>query len=505
MAVKYITDEYSDNGIDAVYRDPEQRVTFLVQSKWDSDGAGSIELGEVHKFLKGFNDFLEGSNDRFGVKMNKIWPQVSHVLTATGERIQLVLIYTGSQPINAPQQTAINDALAEVNDPTELVFFKNLSQGDIFSSLEKLGKGLAVNEEISLSNWGHVPDPFMCYYGQTTALELASLHRKHGSTLFEKNIRFFRGETDVNQKIQDSAINSPSSFFYLNNGVTILCEKIDKKPIGGAGRDMGIFVCKGISIVNGAQTVGTLGKISPSQDSTLQETKLLVRLISLENAPSEFAPEITKATNTQNRIEARDFVSLDDLQKELQLALAVKHQYMYVLKATEDEQFDPKRIDFPEVATALACVNENVWLSVQAKREVGKLWEDTSKAPYTILFNKGLSAEMLLNSVLISREIKKSIDGKAWPGKQASIAVHGNRFITYRTFLNLKVNKVDIGSKAISASELSRVANIVNTEIPAIEAEIQKLFPSAYLHSLFKNRKKIEELNAKMGSPKAIP
>jgi hypothetical protein len=53
IAAKAVVGGSKDNGLDAFYFDPTERVCYLIQSKWIHNGKGSIEVGEVHKFLQG--------------------------------------------------------------------------------------------------------------------------------------------------------------------------------------------------------------------------------------------------------------------------------------------------------------------------------------------------------------------------------------------------------------------------------------------------------------------
>lgn len=48
--VQCLTDGYHDNGIDAVYCDDEQKIMYLVQSKWSKDGKSSISQGDTSVF-----------------------------------------------------------------------------------------------------------------------------------------------------------------------------------------------------------------------------------------------------------------------------------------------------------------------------------------------------------------------------------------------------------------------------------------------------------------------
>ena len=68
--------------------------------------------------------------------------------------------------------------------------------------------------------------------------------------------------------------------------------------------------------------------------------------------------------------------------------------------------------------------------------EVGKLWEDITKSPYTILFNAGTQALYMWRAVEIMRAVEMEL--KAFQsnneGKSKLIATHGNRFILHMVF-----------------------------------------------------------------------
>ncbi len=59
VAADAVVDGGQDNGIDAIYYDAAEKLAYLVQSKWIASGNGTIDLGDVQKFVKGCNDLLE--------------------------------------------------------------------------------------------------------------------------------------------------------------------------------------------------------------------------------------------------------------------------------------------------------------------------------------------------------------------------------------------------------------------------------------------------------------
>ncbi|MEM7517139.1 MAG: AIPR family protein [Planctomycetota bacterium] len=136
--------------------------------------------------------------------------------------------------------------------------------------------------------------------------------------------------------------------------MTLLCESIKKKPVGGAQREYGEFECAGASVVNGAQTVGQIGSAFAQPDDVPEDAQVLVRIISLENVPEGFGQRITRATNTQNRVEGRDFASLDENQRRVHRELALDGiEYAY---RSGDAVHDPSSgFSLTEATVALAC------------------------------------------------------------------------------------------------------------------------------------------------------
>ncbi len=93
--------------------------------------------------------------------------------------------------------------------------------------------------------------------------------------------------------------------------------------------------------------------------------------------------DITKTNNTQNRIENRDFVSLDPEQNRIKTELAIEKIEYHVIRS-ESLTRSETAFDLTESTTAAACASDRVHLVVQLKREIGKLWENIEKAPYEL-------------------------------------------------------------------------------------------------------------------------
>lgn len=271
---------------------------------------------------------------------------------------------------------------------------------------------------------------------------MADLWSTHKEDLFAKNIRSFVGFSDVNEGIKETLSKNPKSFFYFNNGVTVLCNRIQKAPRGGADKSIGTFHCKGISIVNGAQTVGTIGNSYAQNKEQICEAKVFIKIISLENCSPEFSLDITKATNTQNKVENRDFVALDELQNRLKREFALDGINYSYKRSDKQCELDEHNCDFNEAIVALACASEEIKYSIYAKDKVGKLWQDLSKPPYTKLFNDNIKAQEIWRMIKISRALEQKLfqSSNNCTDNKRAIYIHGKRFILHMLFVYIGKN-----------------------------------------------------------------
>lgn len=169
-----VTDGYHDMGIDAIYLDETQKKLFLVQSKWRADGVGSITQDEMSNFAQGVQRVLEED------------------LAGTNDEISTILL------------------------------FDEFNFRDIYSFLANGQEQLGINlDDVILSNWGKVDIPFVSYYGTISAATVGEWYKNFGNALFAKNIRFYKGNTDVNEGMKKVLLQEPEKFYYYNRIVCI--------------------------------------------------------------------------------------------------------------------------------------------------------------------------------------------------------------------------------------------------------------------------------------------
>jgi hypothetical protein len=397
-------------------------------------------------------------------------------------RMLLLFIHSGQDKIDEVVQRDFDDLLNEMNDPVDTVAFKVLSQAEVHGVITKGTKGTPINLEVALSEWGQVKEPFYAIYGYVTLKDVANWWNTNYPRIVAPNLRMFLGQTAVNEGILDTIKATPEHFWYFNNGVTVLCASISKKPIGGNSREMGYFECNDVSIVNGAQTVGSIASAAATQPDKVENAKVLIRFISLKDTPGQFASNITQFTNTQNRIERRDFVALDPEQQRLRTELQIDG-IEYVYKSGDAVSAGRTGFDLTEASVSLACAHNDLSYAVQTKREIGKLWEDISKPPYKALFNPSLNGPKLwhLAQILRIADAQLANEQRTRSGRNMLFAVHGNRMVAW---LVMQIYK-DVSSVV--------AADIQATTISALDRMIEKadeLYPDSYLATMFKNLRK---------------
>lgn len=485
----WIVDGFDDNGIDAIYFDTRTKTLYLIQSKWHNDGNGSIDRGSIQKFLKGVKDILNGRFEKFNEKVSSKSRVINTALDDPQTKICLITSYSGKDKLSDDVSGDISDFLDEQNDPAEIITHLNHNLSRLYQALVVGAQGSSIQQDVLIYGWNTIKEPNFAVYGQLAASDAAAWLSEHGYSLFAPNIRVFLGETSVNDGIINSLIESPDNFWYFNNGITALCSSIDKKPIGGSSHESGTFKCSDLRIVNGAQTVGSITKAFANDPDQVAKAKVQIRIISLEDTLDTFEKDITRTNNTQNRIDSRDFVSLDSNQLRLRTELLIEG-IEYVYKTGESFRDKESGFDFIEAALARVCSAGTIEMAVVAKGNIGRLWEDIDKAPYKILFNPTVTGPKLWADVKILRIIDSKIseirDSK-W-GRERLVAVHGNRSMAYKTFQDLPSEIRE--RETLTESDIKLIRDMVQSKYDSFLERTNEFFPDSYPASIFKNTSK---------------
>jgi len=432
----FITDGFNDNGIDAIYYSTSLNELLIFQSKWIKNGKGGVDKGDVLKFIKGIEDLLHLKFNEFNTKLNKHSKLIEDAILAPNIKIRIILAFSGDS-LSKENKKIIDDKLLEFNDTDEDIFFSEYNLKKAYNYLKDSIEGEPINADIDLYDWGHVDEPFKSYYGNIYCSQIVELFESNHNRIYSKNIRSFIGLSEINNDIINTLVREPSNFFYLNNGITLICKELKKSPYNSGTRELGKFHLKDLTVINGAQTVGSITYAFKKQPEKVNIAKVFIKIISLENTPLEFDKNITIASNTQNKIEKRDFISLDEKQKKLKSDFYLSGYVYHVKRDDQTIKRDSKNFYFEEATISLACFQEDVDYSTYAKREIGKLWEEK---PYKQLFKDSLSINGLINIIKIYRAIDEFI--KKTITIDRLVCSHGIYFIANIVFQNIDKEKI---------------------------------------------------------------
>jgi len=102
---------------------------------------------------------------------------------------------------------------------------------------------------------------------------LHNLFTQYGDSLFSANYRGFLGITKrrrINTGIRSTAESKPKDFWVFNNGITLLTYGLQPNKDGN--------MLSGISVINGAQTTGSIGSVDIARHE-IKDVQVLCRII----------------------------------------------------------------------------------------------------------------------------------------------------------------------------------------------------------------------------------
>ena len=499
-AAQTITDGYHDMGIDAVYNDTAQKKLILVQSKWRKDGNGGISQEEANTFVAGVKRLINLDFSGCNAKLAAKQQEITSAIRDMDYQIEMIFCHTGSQNIDIYALRPINELLGQVNEDetTELLVFIENKLQDLYDYLANgQNSDNIVLDDVLLNNWGTVDAPYKAYYGTIPVAAIGEWYRQYGNRLFAKNIRYYKGSTEVNQGIKEVLKTEPDKFFYYNNGIKILCKKITKKAAYSTDRNTGLFVLEGVSLVNGAQTTGTIGTVYAETPELLSTACVYIQMIDLGESNEGQASQITKLSNTQNRIEGKDFASLDPNQERLRMELSLGGiQYLYKAGAKIDTP--ERQISLDEAIVAQACSLSDLTITALTKRNVGALTESIEKAPYKLLFNGSTNSFSLYNNVQVLRAVDHCIaqNEPTVTGRKRLVLVHGNRYLLH--IILGRIQGIDgFVTQYISKEQITTMVQSIFAEIwESVYVAMETHFPESYPAHIFKNVGRLRELES---------
>jgi hypothetical protein len=392
LAADGLTDGSGDKKIDFIY--VLNSVIYISQGYFSvksdfkiaapSNKASDLNVGLAWLTVGDLNDVPE----RLKVKISEI-----RKLIESGEIEGIELLYTHNCAESENSRKELETAVAYLKkffgDKDISITYKELG----CTSMEKLyiaySQQIVVRDSIVFD--GEIistqeGDGWKAHIGFVNGRWLCDLFNKYGNDLFSANYRGFMGmsrKKRINNAIRATAENTPNDFFVYNNGISILTTSL-----GDEGRNL-----EGMSIINGAQTTGSISSVGDSEP--LKKINVLCKIIVCND--QEKVKKIVEYNNTQNYITTWDHYSNSPEQKTLEQEFK-KLGHSYSLKRGFDSA--NAEIGIEMVAQPLVALHGDY---VSANRGKNYLFE--TKTLYDNAFH-----ETKAQHVLLALSVSKSVE-----------------------------------------------------------------------------------------------
>ena len=475
-AVASVVDGGGDGGIDALYFSPATQILWVVQAKYIANGRGEPELKDVNTFHTGLDFLLNGNFQAFS--QNEVWqaliPKLEHIFDRTVQ-VRPVLVYSGINLVSEDRRIVFENLKSKFNSEDEeddYVDFQVCNLTTIYDWLVGASSAPGIPQvELTILNPGCVEKPYKTIFGVVPIQDLATLYSQYDKALVEANVRYYKGRTEVNEQILKSIQEEPEHFFYLNNGLTAYCEKLKINNLDRLNAKRKRITAYGFSIVNGAQTLGSISDFFKGFSGAVRNGNVFVKIISLEKCVEnrKFAERITRSTNFQNQIGSRDFVALDEQQERIANQLRLAEITYHYKDDVEAPVPDETNFTLQEATTALACLAKTSDCDDFCARVLSNrssLWsmdetyptEELLRSRYSRVFRPDRSARTIWRAVQIQRLVIKAMQdsGRSDSGVRKAFFENARWVLLNVLFIKLRLQQGN--DLSLTAQEVSTIA-----------------------------------------------
>ena len=320
LAEECLTDQGDDKKIDFLCIDDERQKIYVVQGYYTQKEKDNAPANKASDLNTAAAWLTTGDISKLPARLQNVVKSARENI-ANGDVTGLELVYvhncSESVPVEQELKTAKDYFQKAIGDAVN-VSYKEIGNQTVSTLYKEQNSNIKVKDTVSC--------PFKPGYEEKNASWnsviltitgdwLRTIYYKYQEDLFSANYRGFLGLTKktINTGIKSTAEKNPENFWAYNNGITILTNKLEIKKDG--------VVLQGISIINGAQTTGSIGSLDLKID--LRGVQILTRII--ECGDPEVINSIVKYNNTQNKITSWDKFGNDPYQQELEREFANCH------------------------------------------------------------------------------------------------------------------------------------------------------------------------------------
>ena len=264
LASEALTDDPNDKKIDFIYIDRDTKRIVFAQGFYDQTTSKSSAPANKASDLNTAGAWL--LSGQVSLVPETLRPIIAECRTAIeeGEIEAIELLYVHNLPesvtVNRELQTAVTHLRKTLGEDTSIrVISREIGSFQVEHLFTTQDSHIEVRDEIlcpakpCLNESG---PKWEASVFSVPGVWLHSLFQQYGDSLFSANYRGFLGITKrrrINTGIRQSAEVKPLDFWVFNNGITLL-------TLGTRETKDGTMLT-GMSVINGAQTTGSIGSV----------------------------------------------------------------------------------------------------------------------------------------------------------------------------------------------------------------------------------------------------
>ncbi|MBN2589478.1 MAG: AIPR family protein [Sedimentisphaerales bacterium] len=316
-----ITDGPMDGEIDAIYVSDRiiHIMTFKYTDRFELSKKNYPE-SELDQFILTVDSIISGNLDKKTVN-DAVWEKYQEILSLSSNgkiEFKIYVISNKNHPVDHAKRK-LENAIEKYRIVDKPLYF---DQEDIVAKIleNKTRKANGQIRFIERQHFEKANGNIKTVIGAVAATDLIELIKDKNNSeiineqVFNENVRIYKPTHRVNKAIIDSAIETDNYyFFYLNNGITILCDRADYAPSTRSP----VVNLTNFQIINGGQTSHSLFEVHKTTPDKLESIELLVRVCEA-NSEDPISQKISETSNNQIPIGSRDLHSNDLIQRKLE-------------------------------------------------------------------------------------------------------------------------------------------------------------------------------------------
>lgn len=417
FAANALTDDSNDKKVDLLAISPDRSRIVVAQGSMRQDPTKTAEANKASDLNTAVSWMLAGDLDGLpGTLRGAILEARAAIESGDVGEIQIWYVHNQTESANVDVELAqaarTAASLLDQHFPgSEIdVSYIEIGRAVLEDEYRRLQAPILVADSIEFEIAGGFEVASTAWTSYSTAIPadvLRALWKKHKRDLMSPNIRDYlgtvRSERNINNGIKETARTSADKFAIYNNGITVLVNDYRLRTEDGKT----YLTVDGFGVVNGGQTTGALGTLDDDEATHLGSAFVMARFVKCTD--DDVLANIVRFNNTQNKVEAADFRSGDDVQSRLreEFIAIPGAEYRGARRGGVTDAISRVRDLLPDssVAQALAAFHGDPNL---AYNETRTIWE--KDAVYSRIFRDSVSARHIVYcySLLKAIEAAKS-------------------------------------------------------------------------------------------------